>query len=329
MTANTRLDDLMLFHEVLRCGGMSSASAKLGIAKSTISRSLARLEDAMGALLIKRSTRRLAPTEVGREVFAHCETIANELALVRSATEQSRSKLQGTLRVSMPNEFGSAWLGAAISEFAIRFPDLRLEIDVNTHTVDLIAESYDVAIHFGQLKSSGFTYRRLATLPRGLYASPAYIARAGAIRAPEDLRNHPFVITDVQKREAAFALRGPDARHTVKMAGRIAVNSMRLARELVVGGAGVGLLPKRMSDAYVASGGLEQLLPQWQAPAVQAGATVLAREGIPYKTRLFLDFIAERLAEPGGPTVRTRAGVQARDSAAAQGGPTRTKDKRA
>jgi DNA-binding transcriptional LysR family regulator len=306
MTSPARLDDLMVFHEVLLCGGMSSASAKLGIAKSTISRSLARLEEGMGTLLIKRSTRRLAPTEVGREVFARCEAIAGELALVRSATEQSRSKLQGTLRVSMPNEFGSAWLGAAISEFAIRFPELRLEIDVNTHSVDLIAESYDVALHFGQLKSSGFIYRRLATLPRGLYASPEYLARAGAIRTPEDLRAHPFVITDVQKREAAFALRGAGGRHTIKMVGRIAVNSMRLARELVVGGAGIGLLPNRMSDSYVASGRLEQLLPQWQAPAVQAGATVLAREGISYKTRLFLDFIAERLAQPSSPATRTR-----------------------
>jgi DNA-binding transcriptional LysR family regulator len=115
-------------------------------------------------------------------------------------------------------------------------------------------------------------------------------------RAPEDLRDHPFVITDVQKREAAFVLRGPEGRQTVRMTGRIAVNSMRLARELVVGGAGIGLLPNRMSDAYVASGGLVQLLPKWQAPSVQAGATVLAREGISYKTRLFLDFIAERLA---------------------------------
>ena len=131
----------------------------------------------------------------------------------------------------------------------------------------------------------------------------------GAIRTPEDLRDHPFVITDVQKREAAFALRGPSGRQTIKMAGRIAVNSMRLARELVVGGAGIGLLPNRMSDSYVASGALEQLLPKWQAPAVQAGATVLAREGIPYKTRLFLDFIAERLSEPGSPTTRTRAGT--------------------
>jgi DNA-binding transcriptional LysR family regulator len=298
MNANTRLDDLMLFYEVLRCGGMSGASERLGIAKSTLSRSLARLEEAMGTMLIKRSTRRLAPTEVGREVFQHCEAIAAQLAQVRAATEQSRSKLQGTLRVSMPTEFGSAWLGSAISEFAIRYPELRLEIEVHSRAIDLIADSYDVAIHFGQQKSSGFTYRRLATLPRGLYASPAYLARAGSVRTPEDLRDHPFVVTDVQKREAVCALRSPNGRHTVKMTGRIAVNSMRLARELVVGGAGVGLLPNRMSESYVASGALVQLLPRWQAPSVQAGATVLAREGIPYKTRLFLDFIAKRLAEP-------------------------------
>lgn len=293
------LDDLMLFHEVIKSGGMSSASARLGLAKSTISRSIARLERQMETLLIKRNTRTLVPTDIGRDVYERCKNIAAELARLADATEESRSALQGTLRVSMPNEFGSAWLGLAISDFALQYPDLRLEIDVNSHIVDLIAESYDIAIHLGQLKSSQLTYRRLATLPRGVYASAAYLERHDPIRRPEDLKGHEFIVTEVQRREGNLMLRSNSARRTVKLGGRVAVNSLRIARELVVGGVGLGILPVAMSQRYVDSGALVRLLPTWRVPPVLAGATVLAREGIPRKTRVFLDFVAARLAAPG------------------------------
>lgn len=301
MKNTASLDDLMLFHEVLSAGGMSSASARLGLAKSTISRSIARLERQMETLLIKRSTRKLVPTDIGKDVYEHCKRISVELAKLADATEESRSALQGTLRVSIPNEFGSAWLGLAVSDFALRYPELRLEIDVNSHSVDLIAESYDIAIHLGQVKSSQLAYRRLATLARAIYASPAYLDRSEPIARPEDLKGHGFIVTEVQRREGNLVLRSNSARRTVKVSGRVAVNSLRIARELVVGGVGLGILPSAMSEKYVQSDSLVRLLPSWKVPPVQAGATVLAREGIPRKTRVFLDFIAERLSTPEQP----------------------------
>lgn len=298
MKTSVSLDDLMLFHEVVSAGSMSRASVRLGLAKSTISRSLARLETQMQTLLIKRSTRKLMLTDIGEDVYERCKSIAAELAILENATEESRSVLQGTLRVSLPNEFGSAWLGRAISEFAMNYPELCLDIDVNSHAVDLIAESYDVAIHLGRLRSSQLAYRRLASLSRSIYASPTYLSANAAINHPEDLRGAEFIVTEVQRREGNLVLRSKSARRTVKLHGRIAVNSLRIARELVVGGAGIGILPDAMSEKYVESGTLVRVLEQWRVPPVLASATVLAREGIPRKTRVFLDFIAERLAAP-------------------------------
>lgn len=295
MKNSANLDDLMLFYEVVNAGAMSGAADRLGVAKSTISRTIERLERQMGTMLFKRSTRRLLPTDIGRDVYERCKTIALELAKLGDATEESRSALQGTLRVSMPSEFGSAWLGLAISQFAVRYPELRLEIDVNTHTVDLIRESYDIAIHLGVLPSSQLTYRRIATLERGLYASPSYVGSAGPLKRPEDLRGREFIVTEVLRREGNLVLRSRAGRRVVKPAGRVTVNSMRIARELVVGGVGLGVLPVAMSERYVRSGALVRVLPQWRAPTLDAGATVLSREGIPRKTRVFLDFIAERL----------------------------------
>jgi DNA-binding transcriptional LysR family regulator len=289
------LDDLMLFHEVIKSGAMTGAAERLGIAKSTISRTIDRLERQMGTVLIKRTSRRLVPTEIGRDVYERCKTISDEVAKLGDATEESRSALQGTLRVSMPNEFGSAWLGLAVSEFALRYPELRLDIDVNSRAVDLLQESYDIAIHLGPVASSQLAYRRVGTLERGLYASPSYLAKAGGIENPEDLERHAFVVTEILRREGKLVLRSGSVRRTVKPAGRVHVNSMRIARELVGGGVGMGVLPVSMSERYVRSGSLVRVLPEWRVPSLQAGATVLAREGIPRKTRVFLDFIAERL----------------------------------
>lgn len=299
MKPTPNLDDLMLFHAVLAAGSLTRAGANLRLAKSTISRRLARLEDQMGTLLLKRDTRKLTATDIGLDLFERCERIAAEVADLGEATERSRTEVDGTLRISMPSEFGSAWLGKAISDFALQYPDLRLELNINTHMVDLIEEPYDVAIHFGKLKASRLTYRLLATISRGIYASPEYLRRHGTPSSLEQLRGHQFIVTDVQQREGTLSLRNEKSRRSIPLASRVSVNSMRLARELVIGGVGLGLLPNGMSQGYVESGALVRLLPSWKVPPVQATATMLARDRIPRKTRVFLDFIAGRLAGSG------------------------------
>lgn len=291
------LDALMLFHEVISAGSMTRASENTGLAKSTISRQVAKLENELGTLLLKRNTRKVVPTDIGRDVFERCQRIAQDVKELGEATEQSRAGVHGTLRVSMPSEFGSAWLGKAISDFAVQYPEVMLAIDVHTHMVDLMDTSYDITIQFGNLKESRLTYRRLATLTRGLYASAAYLSRRGTPHGVDDLMDHDFVITDLQQRERTWSIRHEANRRVVTPNPRIVVNSMRLARELVTGGAGLALLPDVMAARYLESGALVRLLPQWKWPTVQATAMVLAREGIPRKVRLFLDFIATRLSE--------------------------------
>lgn len=296
------LDSLMLFHEVIAAGSMTRASENLGLAKSTISRQIAKLEAELGTLLLKRNTRKLVPTDIGRDVFERCQRIAQDVHALNTATEQSRAGVHGTLRVSMPSEFGSAWLGKAISDYAWQYPDVKLIIDVHTHMVDLIDTSYDITIQFGTLRASRLTYRRLATLSRSLYASARYLDSRGHPHRLEDLNDHQFVITDLQQRERTWSIRDGQRRRIITPNPRIVVNSMRLAREMVIGGSGLALLPDAMAASYVESGVLVKLFPQWKWPTVQATATVLAREGIPRKVRLFLDFIAERLS--GGDTAR-------------------------
>jgi len=295
MKRNFSLDELMMFYEVVSAGSLTKASDHLQVAKSTLSRRLTSLEKQMGTLLLKRSTRKVLPTEVGQELFERCSKLVNEVESLRGLAQERSNTISGVLRVSIPSEFGSRWLGKAIADFALQYPDLHLDIEITTRAVNLIEDPYDVAISFGRLRDSGMASRRLARLSRGLFASQAYLKRVGVPRSVEDLKHATFIVTDVQQREGTLALLMASKRRHVPITARMTVNSMRLARELVLSGVGIAVLPYAMCIPYLNAEKLVPVLPDWRCPPVEATAIVLAREGIPRKTRLFLDFIAKRL----------------------------------
>lgn len=290
------LNALMLFHEVVKAGSLTAACERLDLPRSTLSRRLLQLEKELGTLLLKKSTRKLAPTDLGLSVHEHCTRIAGEAAAIQQKTARIRTELHGTLRVAMPIEFGTAWLGKAISDFAVKYPEMAIDIDVSGRVVDLIDESVDIAITFGQPKPSRMTLRRLGSLTSGIYASPSYAERCGLPRSLDDISAHDCVVTQIQLREGIWRFRNSSGKRDVGVKGRLRVNSIRLARELVIGGAGLGLLPNMMCTNHIASGSLVRVLPSWSSPSLPVVALILSRTSIPKKTRIFLDFVAEQLA---------------------------------
>lgn len=290
------LNSLMLFHEVARSGSLTAACDRMDVPRSTLSRRLLQLEKDLGALLLKRSTRKLAPTDLGLAVQAHCERIAAEAEAILQKTSRIRTDLHGTLRVAMPLEFGTSWLGKAISDFAVKYPEMALDIDVSGRVVDLIDEAVDIVITYGHPRPSRMTMRRLGSLTSGIYASPAYAQRQGLPRSLDDIGQHDCVVTEIQLREGVWRFRNSGGKRDVEVKGRLRVNSIRLARELVIGGAGLGLLPHMMCANHLASGALVRVLPSWNSPSLPVVALMLSRTTVPKKTRLFLDFVASELA---------------------------------
>ena len=294
--ANLDLDSLMLFHAVVNAGSLTAASADLHLAKSTVSRRLSQLERQVGAMLLKKSTRKLALTEVGAALNARCTRIAAELQEAGREAAHLQSDVQGMLRVSVPIEFGNAWLGKVLAEFATRYPEISLDIELSSRPADLIDDPFDLVINLGKPKLSRFAYRRLATLGRGVYASPDYLKRRGTPRSIEGFRDHECVVTGLQRREGVWSFTSQSRRRAIGVESRITVNSIRLARELVKNGAGLGLLPNLLCAQDLKDGRLVRILTGWKSPPLQVAALILARDALPNKTRVFLDFIASRIA---------------------------------
>jgi DNA-binding transcriptional LysR family regulator len=191
----------------------------------------------------------------------------------------------------MPIDFGSGWLSRAIASFAEKYPSIDLEIHVNGRWVDVSEESYDVAIHLGPLLNPDVPFRRISALTRGIYASPEYLARkAQKITLWEE---HECVLTEQQLAEGIWT---HASREGQKREGRVLVNNIGLARELVISGIGLGVLPNVMCRNDVRSGRLVRIMVDQQIPALEASATFFAGRYLPRKTKVFLDHVTDFLA---------------------------------
>ncbi len=287
---NFDLNALLVFFEVVNHQSITKAARTLGQPKSTVSRKIKHLEDQVGAALLKRANRRIIVTDEGRRLHEHCVRITAELENAGLQTTQRRTSLTGKLRVSLPIDFGTGWLSRAVGSFAEKYESIDIEIHVNGRWVDVSEETYDVAIHLGDLINPNVPHRRLTALSRGFYASPRYLSRLAS--APKRLGEMKGVLTEQQLAEGIWHT-DP---HQSELQGRVMVNNIGVARELVIGGIGAGVLPNVMCRSDVQNGRLVKLELDHKIPALQATATYFVGRYMPRRTKVFLDHIVDFFA---------------------------------
>ncbi|MFG1359572.1 LysR family transcriptional regulator [Xanthobacter pseudotagetidis] len=297
MAMKIDLNAMLLFYEVANAGSLTKAAQKLDLPKSTLSRKIAHLEDQMGVHLLKRGNRKITVTDAGRALAHHCERISSEIEDAGLFAHSLQTELRGKLHVSMPIDFGISWLSRAIGAFAMKYPDIHLDIEVSGRWVDVNEDRCDVAIHLGRIKNSQVPVRRLARVTRGVYASPDYVRRRGEPTTIEEFAGHNCIVTDHQRSEGVWTFQSRNGDRAVAVEGHVTVNNIGVARELIIKGVGIGILPNIMCRNDVKAGRLVPLLADWESPALEVSATFLGRRRTPRMVRVFLDFIAESLGE--------------------------------
>jgi DNA-binding transcriptional LysR family regulator len=290
------LNLLMLFLEIVNAGSISQAALRLHTPKATLSRKLRLLEEQIGAVLVKRGSQRLELTEIGAAFLQRCERIAIETQDASLIASEMQSKVRGLMRISMPFGLARTWFSRALAAFALQYPELRLTIHVTNRWVDVSEEPYDVAICIGRVRNEQLPARRLAELPRGLYASPAYCERKGVPLAVADLASHDCVALESQLNEGLWAF-ASGANGTVTP--HLTTTDIQLARELAVAGVGIAMLTHGVSEAHVKAGRLVRLLPECRIPPVLMVAMFLERRHMLLRTRTFIDLMAEAIRLDG------------------------------
>lgn len=287
---------LTTFSTIVSAGSISAAAVRLGCGKSVVSRQLARLEAELGARLIQRTTRKLTLTEVGKVVLLEAQQISRALNNVAQISGQFQQEVRGPLRVACPRPLGQRHLVPLITEFTRLHPLVEMTLLVEDRMTDLIAEQVDVAIRAAQLEDSTLVARKLADNQRALVAAPAYLARAGTPRSPEDLAQHECLLWTRDNRVYDEWPLGVDGTTTlVRVQGRIHVNDGMALAATACAGAGITLIDRLLVEQELADGTLVELLTHCSLPpGPPLYAVYPARQWLALNTSTFVAFLLSR-----------------------------------
>lgn len=294
-----RFDEMQAFVRVVDSGGISAAAQRMGLAKSAVSRRLQELENRLGVQLLQRTTRRISLTEDGRIFYERCLRILDELEEAERSLSSEQQRVHGLLRIAAPLSFALRHLSPLLEEFMHRYPEVRLELNVEDREINVIEEGVDLTIRIGKLNDSSLVARRLSPVRAVVCASPAYLDRFGLPNRPEELVVHQglFYSNLPDQRQWTLYDAAGEAHYALPQM-RMRVNNGDLMLDAALAGLGIAVLPTFICYQELAAGRLQQLLSDYRS-GEQASAYALypSRRHLPLRVRVFIDFLAARLGD--------------------------------
>ncbi|MEM7564555.1 MAG: LysR family transcriptional regulator [Pseudomonadota bacterium] len=258
-----RFDSLEAFVAVVDSQGFSAAGDKLGIAKSVVSRRVGDLERRLGVQLLHRTTRRQSLTETGQEFYARAVQILDDLNDAEEQVSDSDCRISGKIKLALPMVLGVDQLVDPLSEFLTRHPDIKLDVDLNDRSIDLISENVDLAIRIGELEDSSMVARRLSVFPFDICASAGYLEKYGRPKKPEDLNgHHVLVYSNVsQTKQWSFRQQGKLQKPTVRQF--MQANNGEFLAAMACRGQAIVSGPRAYLQKYIESGDLIRILENY------------------------------------------------------------------
>ena len=281
---------LELFCRVAMLGAFGKAGREFGLSPTAATQRIKGLEAELGVKLFNRTTRAVALTADGEVFLRHARRIIADIEDARSDLSSGTTNIRGELRVAGSASFGRRYIAPYIAEFLRKHPDVRVRLELNDGIVDIVEQGFDLALRIGSLASSSLVARKLADNPRLLVASPAYLARAGRPRAPDDLMLHNCLVLAENR---TWKLRdGSGEVHEVRVAGNFTTNYGEVLTEAALADAGIALKSLWDIRHLLAEGALVPVLddyiaePLWSLWAVRPQGQV-----VPARVRTFIDFM--------------------------------------
>jgi molybdate transport repressor ModE-like protein len=293
------LDALRLLVAVAEQGSIAGAARQVGISASLASRRIAALEAEVGARLLLRTTRSLAPTEAGKALLRWAREAVADWAQLRDEIGALEGRAAGLVRIATNDYAASAYLPPILVGFAAWQPEIRISVSIALEPVRLLDGACDVAIHAGRRPAADLVGRRIYAYPRRLVASPDYLRGRPRPLKPGDLAQHRCLTHTVSEpAEWCFeAADGTITGHPVR--SHFACDSWVMLRELALAGAGVARLSDSLVRPALADGRLMELLPEYRSVYADGDPPAMwvlfAHRRLPLRTRLFADYVAERL----------------------------------
>jgi DNA-binding transcriptional LysR family regulator len=301
-----QLRALRVFVRAVDEGSLAGAGRALDMAPAGVTRILAELEAHLNARLLHRTTRRLALTEAGERYLSSARRLLAELDEADAEASAASTEARGTLRVMAPPAFAVHQLAPLLPLLHERHPRLRLEVSA-AGAVEAVDAHHDVSIvSLGAQPLQGdFIVRPLAASTFVLCAAPAYLARQGCPRQPEELSGHAGLMPDVAVVRRELKLYRTKDASTGDAAARDSITlpepqpllstaQLDLLLAAALAGSGIAGLPSFLAAPALREGRLQRVLPEWQGGRLTLHAAMPTRRHLPARARVFVDLLVER-----------------------------------
>jgi DNA-binding transcriptional LysR family regulator len=300
---------LTLLVEILDAGNLSQAARKLRMTRANVSYHLTQFERAIGAQLVRRTTRSVEPTEVGLRLYQHGLSIRNELQAARETIQTLGKSLRGRVRLSVPSGYGQMVMTPWLLEFKQQYPHIVLDVLFENRVDDLMRDEVDIAIRVMSEPPQTLVARELGMVRYVACAAADYARQHGMPGKLQDLRDVPLITSAVIGRQLRLSAYLDGERQEVTLEPTLISEHFPFLRQAILAGLGVGLVPDYVVREDVAAGAMTTTLDAWRLSIFGTHMVMLYMPNR-YQTKAaqtFIDFILARARAEAPPGITTQA----------------------
>lgn len=292
-----KLRAMAAFVRIVDGGSLTAAADALGTSPTSVVRTLAALEAALGVRLLNRSTRRIALTEEGREYLERSRRILSEVDDAEAALSARQARPTGRLGITAPVMFGRLHVAPVVTDFLAAHPGVQVDLLLLDRVVDLLDEGMDLAVRIGPLPDSSLVARPLGETRRMVCASPAYLAERGEPRQPGELADHECVRFTALEGGSEWAFEALGRPLRVPVRGVLTTNQVEAALDACAKGLGCGRFLGYQAAAMLREGRLVRVLRDFEPQPAPVHLVTPHSRLLSSRLRAFTDWAVPRLRE--------------------------------
>lgn len=285
-------DDYIIFYYLVEQGSFSGAAKQMELTKSVVSKRIAKLEQDLGVQLLYRTTRTITLSEAGQYFFEHAKSVYQAVATAEESIVGLGKDLSGNIKITVPTISGELILPGVIAEFNNKYPDIKIDMELDNRFVDIVNERFDLAIRTGVLPDSSLIARKLVDANWIVCASPQYLARHGIPKQPTELEKHNCLVYSYQETGAReWAFKDGEDVYQVTVDGNLCINNSSVLRNVALLGQGLIYVPRVLVYEDLKQGRLIQLFKEETAKCLGIYAVYPYTRQQPEKVKIFIDHL--------------------------------------
>ncbi|MCC0175661.1 LysR family transcriptional regulator [Waterburya agarophytonicola K14] len=283
------------FTQVVESGGFAAAARNMRVSRSTVNKLVINLENELNVQLLQRTTRKVNPTPTGLAYYERCIDILAEVKAAELTVAQLQSEPKGTLKINAPMSFGTLYLGKAIADFMIQYPELQVQLTLDDRFIDPVAEGYDLTIRIAPPETSpSLVIKKIAPIRRVLCAAPSYLAKYGVPQHPSELTSHSCLHYGHLVTGNQWLLSDGEQDYQVTVKGVVCSNNGEILKDASVKGLGIALLPTFIIQSELDREKLAIVLADYQSPAINLYLVYPLNRHTNTKVKLFTQFFQQK-----------------------------------